>query len=478
MIDRCFQDKIEQWISSRRKDIVLDLTRLVRIKSVSRSDSPIKPYGKGCRDVMDEMCRISTEHGLPSKNFGYQVGVAGNPEADIGIWGHLDVVEEGNGWLYPPYEGIIRDGFLIGRGSADNKAAVIAGLYTVLCLQELCGNLSHSVGVYFGCNEEAGMNDIGYFLSHAKAPALSLVADAGFPVCYGESGCLDVRLTSDSSLPEEIQFLEAGTAHNMVPGRAIIALETAESPSPVPGILLERRGATLWAEAKGLPGHTAFPQGSRNAIGVLAGYLLDAGLLPQKQQQLFSFLRELSADLKGRPLKISEEYGFPAPLYCVPTLLRMDGGRLALDLNLRYPAGAPVEDPRILEEKALLSALKSAAQELGFQLSVLKSSPPKLHKKRDDPLVQKLCRVYEETVGGAAKEPFIMAGGCYAGKLPDALGFGPGISLKAPGSFLPPGHGGAHGPDECVHIDSILALISTYVQAILELDKMDLNRHF
>lgn len=477
MIDSDFKNKIEHWVASRRGDIILDISRLVRIKSVSRSDSLIKPYGKGCRDVMDEMCRISTGHGLPVKNFGYQVGVAGNSESDIGIWGHLDVVEEGDGWLYPPYEGMIRDGFLIGRGSADNKASVIAGLYTVLCLQELCGSLRHSTGVYFGCNEEAGMNDINYFLSHAKSPALSLVADAGFPVCYGESGYLDIRLTSKSCLPKEIQFLEAGTAHNMVPGRAIIALKTMLSPSSAPGITLERRGDTLWAEAKGLPGHTAFPQGSRNAIGILSGYLLDTGLLPVGQRQLFHFLRELCSDFKGKPLKISEEYGFPAPLYCVPTMLRMENDKLTLDLNLRYPAGAPVEDPRILEEKALLASLENSAVELGFQLSVLKSSPPKLHRNREDPVVRKLCQVYLETVDGAtAKEPFIMAGGCYAGKLPDALGFGPGIALKKPNSFLPSGHGGAHGPDECVHIDSVLALINTYVQAILEIDKMDLKK--
>ncbi len=471
------RERTDEWVLSRRDDIVRDIVRLVRIKSVSSPGSAIAPYGRGCREVMDEMFRISAEHGLPIQNFGYHAGMAGPAEADIGIWGHLDVVEEGDGWIYPPYEGVIHDGFLIGRGSADNKAAVIAGLYTVLCLRELCGDLRYKTGVYFGCSEETGMDDIRYFLSHEKPPAFSLVADSGFPVCYGESGCLDIRLISDAALPKQIRFLEAGIAHNIVPAKAVIALETVEAPPSAPDIASLRREGALWIEAGGKTGHTAFPQGSRNAIGVLAEYLLKNGLLAEESRSLFRFLGDLAGDFRGKPLKISEDDGFPAPLYCIPTALRIEEGRLGIDLNLRYPAGAPVEDPRIIEEAVLLDTLKNAAQEQGFRFSVLKSSPPRLHRRRDDSVVQELCRNYLESVDNpVGAEPFVLSGGCYAGKLPNALGYGPGIGLKRPDTFLPPGHGGAHGPDECVHIGSILALISTYVQAIVAIDGMDLNK--
>ena len=124
----------------------------------------------------------------------------------------------------------------------------------------------------------------------------------------------------------------------------------------------------------------------------------------------------------------------------------------------------------------MLETLKRAAQEQGFRFSVLKSSSPRLHRRRDDPIAQELWRNYRETVDNhTAVKPFVMSGGCYVGKLPNALGYGPGIALKRPDTFLPSGHGGAHGPDECVHIDSVLALISTYVQAIVGIDRMDLR---
>ena len=49
----------------------------------------------------------------------------------VGIIGHLDVVPEGEGWTYPPFELTIRDDILYGRGTIDDKGPVIASLYAI-----------------------------------------------------------------------------------------------------------------------------------------------------------------------------------------------------------------------------------------------------------------------------------------------------------------------------------------------------------
>ena len=53
--------------------------------------------------------------------------------------GHMDTVAEGNrdSWSSPPFAGEVRDGLLIGRGAADNKAGIACGLYTLALLREL-----------------------------------------------------------------------------------------------------------------------------------------------------------------------------------------------------------------------------------------------------------------------------------------------------------------------------------------------------
>ncbi len=57
----------------------------------------------------------------------------------IGILGHVDVVPEGDleSWNYPPFEGIVEDGKLYGRGTQDDKGPTISAIYAVKVLMDL-----------------------------------------------------------------------------------------------------------------------------------------------------------------------------------------------------------------------------------------------------------------------------------------------------------------------------------------------------
>lgn len=61
-----------------------------------------------------------------------------------------------------------------------------------------------------------------------------------------------------------------------------------------------------------------------------------------------------------------------------------------------------------------------------------------------------------------------MSGGTYARKLPNAVGYGPGLSYqKKP---CPEGHGRGHQPDECVCIDNLIHAVEIYIRALIMLD--------
>jgi acetylornithine deacetylase/succinyl-diaminopimelate desuccinylase-like protein len=53
--------------------------------------------------------------------------------------GHMDTVAEGNpsGWSRPPFAAEVKDGCILGRGAADNKAGIACGLYTLALMREL-----------------------------------------------------------------------------------------------------------------------------------------------------------------------------------------------------------------------------------------------------------------------------------------------------------------------------------------------------
>ena len=135
-------------------------------------------------------------------------------------WGHMDVVPEGEDWDNKPYEPVYRDGYLIGRGASDNKGPTMAVMYVIQCLKELGVQLRRPLRLFLGCDEEKGMRDLEYYTAHHPCPGLSMVADCGFPVCYGEKGIIEANLLSGERVSEAIVSFSGGVASNMVPDRA------------------------------------------------------------------------------------------------------------------------------------------------------------------------------------------------------------------------------------------------------------------
>ncbi|MGN0182758.1 MAG: M20/M25/M40 family metallo-hydrolase [Candidatus Ornithomonoglobus sp.] len=130
---------------------------------------------------------------MKSKVFDYACAAVGitddallSPAAAVGIWSHADVVPVGSGWTYPPFEGVYKNGLVIGRGAQDNKCSAIAGLYILECIREMKIPLQGHYLWYAGCSEECGMQDIDLYLEKYPAPKINLIADCGFPVCIGE----------------------------------------------------------------------------------------------------------------------------------------------------------------------------------------------------------------------------------------------------------------------------------------------------
>lgn len=155
-------------------------------------------------------------------------------------------------------------------------------------------------------------------------------------------------------------------------------------------------------------------------------------------------------------------------------MARLEDGRVALTVNIRYPAGDPtVTDPTILRPEMLTPGLERAAREQGMTLSLLRFGAPSLFFPREHPVVQTLNQVYHDAVRDWG-QPFILNGGCYAHALPNALGFGPGPLWNKPCAALPPGHGGAHGPDECQSLDALAALAKVLAYALIRLDDLPL----
>ncbi len=118
------------------------LSRLVQIKSMSCSE----------KDVQAELKRQMEESGADEvkiDGLGNVIGRIGSGKKVIAIDGHVDTVDVGNidNWKFDPFSGEIKDGYVHGRGSVDQKGGVASMVTTIKILKEL--QIPDDLTVYF-----------------------------------------------------------------------------------------------------------------------------------------------------------------------------------------------------------------------------------------------------------------------------------------------------------------------------------------
>src|SRR3982751_6035777 len=75
----------------------------------------------------------------PTENM---VAMRGSGSPHFGFAGHLDVVPPGDGWASDPFEAVIEDGILTGRGANDMKSAIAAFVSAIASVSQDEGTLS------------------------------------------------------------------------------------------------------------------------------------------------------------------------------------------------------------------------------------------------------------------------------------------------------------------------------------------------
>jgi succinyl-diaminopimelate desuccinylase len=458
--------QIEQWIERHKTELLEDIAGLVGIPSVAIYEpSSSYPFGEKCAEAIQYILDLGQRYGLQTFNREYycaEISMGDETKRSVGIWGHIDIVPAGEGWIYPPFSCTHKDSFLIGRGVQDNKGGVIAVLYALRFIKELGIPLNYQIQHIIGSGEEIGMFDAAYYRKHYDAPDFNIVADSGFPVCYGEKGMLSVTLSCDIT-DCSILRIQGGVASNSVPGYAELIVRRDEAavaklsllPSPIQYSQTEEE-ITLFAVGKS--GHAAFPEGTSNAIAILFEPLLNSAWFEESTHKQLEKIYNICKYYDGRALGIQCEDELSGALTCVGTLLDGRDGRLALELNIRYPIQQ--------SSKVALQQL----QESGFTVTNVHDSQPNYYNP-DTPEVKCLMQVFQVVTGEQVK-PFVMGGGTYARKLPHAVGYGPGLTTDLSSLDLPPGHGQIHGPDEVQSIPNLITALKIYIVALLELNEL------
>lgn len=466
MTDKELALAVDKWALEHRSQLVADLITMINHSSVSQPGKGAYPFGTDCKICADAMMEMAEQYGFEAENDDYyNISILDrkNTDKELGILGHLDVVPEGNGWHYEPYRAIEKDGFVIGRGSNDNKGGVLMSFYVMRCLRELGIELNHTLRLICGFNEEGGMKDVEHYLQGHKAPEYTLVCDGGWAMVLGEKGILTADL-QQHVLSGNLVSMHGGVASNAVADSAWAEIADIDEEKLKtlmalhPEAEVERKGNLTKILARGKATHAMVPEKGENAIYKLNRWLCEGELLTGDGKAAVENLVEGFIDDYGTGLGIDYTDEISGRTTCVGGTISLEDGILSQNINVRFAIEQKGEE--------LIENLYKACASRSMVVKNLEYSNPR-YTSPEEPTTKMLLDTCHEFLGKEYKA-FVMGGGTHARKFPNALPYGPGgVKLEYENPF-----GSSHGADEAVPIEALIRSMKVYAVALVRLDTM------
>ncbi|MEO8487506.1 MAG: M20/M25/M40 family metallo-hydrolase [Betaproteobacteria bacterium] len=141
----------------------------------------------------------------------------------IALNAHGDVVPPGEGWTKPPYEGVVEDGRMFGRGVAVSKSDIATYTYALEALRSCAqrgARLNGMVELHFTYDEEfGGLAGPGWLLANGLTkPDLAIAAGFSYAIVTAHNGCLQLEVT-----------VHGKAAHGSMPKTGVDALRAANA---------------------------------------------------------------------------------------------------------------------------------------------------------------------------------------------------------------------------------------------------------
>ena len=379
---------------------------------------------------------------LPGRTPVLLCEVPGQVDDSVLLYGHFDKQPEFTGWAdgLSPWEPLIREGRLYGRGGADDGYAVFASLAAIRALQEQGLPHARCVVLIEGC-EESGSADLPYYVEALSArigtPSLVVCLDAE---CgnYDQFWCttsLRGNLTGTLSVKVLTEGVHSGAGTGIAPSAFRILrglLERVES-SVTGDVLVESLHVPVPAERL---------EQARAAAAVLGENTWKRLPFAAGVEPLSDAPAELIVNNTWRPtLAVTGAEGLPALKDAGNALLPS----VAVKLSFRLP---PTCDPQTAATavRQVLEADPPYGAQVAFTVG---SSLGGWNAPTLEPwLVEAMQRASREAFGRDVM--YMGTGGSipFIGMLADRY---PGVQFLVTGVLGP--NSNAHGPNEFLHLD-------------------------
>jgi acetylornithine deacetylase/succinyl-diaminopimelate desuccinylase-like protein len=141
----------------------------------------------------------------------------------IALNAHGDVVPPGDGWTKPPYEGVVENGRMYGRGVAVSKSDIATYAYALAALRALAADgarLNGAVELHFTYDEEfGGLAGPGFLLERGLVkPDYAIAASFSYAIVRAHNGALQMEVV-----------VHGKAAHGAMPKTGVDALRAANA---------------------------------------------------------------------------------------------------------------------------------------------------------------------------------------------------------------------------------------------------------
>ncbi|WP_024747374.1 ArgE/DapE family deacylase [Levilactobacillus namurensis] len=386
--------------------------------------------------VADYIANLLQEHGIASKQIAYtpervslvaEIGDGNGPV--IGFDGHEDIVALGDSskWQVDALSAAVKDGKLFGRGAADMKSGLMAGVWAMIHLKESGVPLRGTLRLMATVGEELGQYGARQLAEAGYAKDLDALI-------VGEPSGADKRLLAQPQIQQMLQIDAAGAQK----------LADANHTEEQHFIELAHKGSlTYMIHSRGVAAHSSMPEIGKNAIGPLVTFY-------QKQEAYFATLTKYRNPVLG-------------PITPVVTMIK--GGEqintvpASAELAVKIRTIPELSNATITQAvQQIIADLNAQGAELSFELI---SDFTPMHTAEDRPLIQAA-----DVIGRAVLEQALPKIGVSGGT--DASSFlavNPDIDVVVFG----PGNITAHQVNEYLDLDMYHRFIKIYERMITRL---------
>jgi succinyl-diaminopimelate desuccinylase len=221
--------RLDAQVDSDHADAVAFLREMVRVPT----DTPPgdnAPHAQRTATLLEAMGYAVERHPVPERDVQAAGLVSltnlivrrrfGDGGPVIALNSHGDVVPPGEGWTRPPYEGVVEDGRMYGRGVAVSKSDFATYVFALRALERVASSapLAGTIELHFTYDEEFG-GELGpaWLLANGHTrPDLAIGAGFAYAIVTAHNGCLQLEVS-----------VHGRAAHAAMPETGVDALAAA-----------------------------------------------------------------------------------------------------------------------------------------------------------------------------------------------------------------------------------------------------------